>query len=151
MTTAPEAKRRIRDLIAARPALVDIPVRYGKATREAQVAREMLWLGSIEDGTIDWAALGQQRQVEEYTIGITALKETAGDDVDAEYTTEARASELLQEMREAIQNDPALGGLLLDGVTFENGSITTTPIAEPAGWLSLAQIRVRCTARVLSS
>lgn len=151
MTTAPEAKRRIRDLIAARPALVDIPVRYGKATREAQVAREMLWLGSIEDGTIDWAALGQQRQVEEYTIGITALKETAGDNADAEYTTEARASELLQEMREAIQNDPALGGLLLDGVTFENGSITTTPIVEPAGWLSLAEIRVRCTARVLSS
>jgi hypothetical protein len=151
MTTAPEAKRRIRDLIAARPALSGIPVRYGKATREAQIAPEMLWLGSIEDGNIDWAALGQQRQVEEYTIALTALKETSGDTDDAEYTTEARAAELLTEMRQALQSDPTLAGLLAEGVTFEAGSIVTDPIKEPTGWLSIAQIRVRCTARVLSS
>jgi hypothetical protein len=151
VTTAPEAKRRIRDLIAARPALAGIPVRYGKATREAQVAREMLWLGAIQDGTIEWAALGQRRQTEDYTIGLTALKETAGDNPDAEYQTEQRATELLSEMRQALQGDPTLNGLLAEGVTFEAGSIATDPIAEPAGWLSIAQIRVRCVARVLAS
>jgi hypothetical protein len=151
MTTAPEAKRRIRDLIAARPALAGIPVLYGKATREAQVAPEMLWLGSIEDGDIDWAALGRVRQAEEYTVGITAVKETVGDTNTAEYDTEARVAELLTEARLALQNDPTLNNLLSEGVTFEAGSITTDPTEEPAGWLSIAQIRVRCQARVLAS
>lgn len=151
MTTAPEAKKRIRDLIAARPALTGIPVRYGKATREAQVAPEMLWLGSIEDGDIDWAALGRVRQVEEYTIGISAVKETPGDTDTAEYDTEARVAELLTEARLALQNDPTLGGLLSEGVTFEGGSITIDPTEEPAGWLAIAQIRVRCQARVLAT
>jgi hypothetical protein len=54
-------------------------------------------------------------------------------------------------MRQALQSDPTLDGLPLEGVTFEAGSITTDPIVEPAGWLSLAQIRVRCTARVVST
>jgi hypothetical protein len=149
--TAPEAKKRIRDLVAAQPSLTGIPVRYGKATREAQVAREMLWLGSIEDGDIEWAALGHHRQVEEYTIGITAVRETAGDADDAEYATEQRAAEILKEARDALQSNPTLDNFLSVGVTFESGSITTTPIVEPAGWLSLAEIRVRCTARVVST
>jgi hypothetical protein len=54
-------------------------------------------------------------------------------------------------MRQALQSDPTLAGLLAEGVTFEAGSIVTDPIKEPTGWLSIAQIRVRCTARVLSS
>jgi hypothetical protein len=121
MTTAPEAKRRIRDLIAARPALAGIPVLYGKATREAQVAPEMLWLGSIEDGDIDWAAFGRVRQAEEYTIGITAVKETVGDTNTAEYDTEARVAELLTEARKAFQNDPTLNNLFERGRHVRGG------------------------------
>jgi hypothetical protein len=153
VTTAPEAKKRIRALIEAQGALSNVTVRYGKATREPQVAPEMVWLGSIEDGETGWESLGRQRMLEEYTIGVTAVKETTGDTDDAEYQTEQRAADLIAEVRKAIQADPLLeqGGpiaLLKEGVTFESGSITTDPIKEPAGWLSIAQLRVRCVARV---
>jgi hypothetical protein len=161
VTTAPEAKKRIVALIAARPALADVAVTYGAPTRMAQVPqtgdRAMIYLSSplpappapgVADGDTEWGALGRVRRREEYTIAMTADVLMAGDD---ESGTETRAAQLLSEAQNALTSDPTLGRLLREGVTFESGSLEDTPLEQPEGWRAWATCRVRCVADVLAT
>lgn len=159
MTTAPAAKQRMRDLIAA--AVTTAQVTYGAPTRMAQVPettdRAMIYLRpplngpqspSVDDGDGEWAALGNRRRREEYTVALTADVFYTGDD---EQAAETRAAELLLEAQNALVADPLLGGLLEHGVTFEQASLDDAPTEQPEGWRAWATCRVRCQAVVLTS
>jgi hypothetical protein len=149
MTSAPEAKRRLLALLQGYAGLTGTTVRYGRPTREGQIGdrRQMVWLGPIAEGDIEWGALGRNRQDETYTIEVGAWVSKPGDDEEG---TEQACAVLLSAITAAVRSDPRLGAFLKEGMTLTGGSIDTQPVGESPGWVSLATLRVACEATVVS-
>jgi hypothetical protein len=116
MTSAPEAKRRLLALLQGYAGLTGTTVRYGRPTREGQIGdrRQMVWLGPIAEGDIEWGALGRNRQDETYTIEVGAWVSKPGDDEEG---TEQACAVLLSAITAAVRSDPRLGAFLKEGMT----------------------------------
>jgi hypothetical protein len=149
VTSAPEAKRRLLALLQGYAGLTGTTVRYGRPTREGQIGdrRQMVWLGPIAEGDIEWGALGQQRQTETYTVEVGAWVSRPGDD---EPGTEQACAVLLSAITAAVRSNPRLDVFLDVGMTLTGGSIDTQPVGESPGWVSTATLRVACMKHVVS-
>ena len=81
-TTMAAARRALRDLLAARPALAGVPVGYGDPIEGA--GREHLWLGAAQTDRQEAVALGRHRRDETYTINVHVDVATRRDPADSE-------------------------------------------------------------------
>lgn len=155
MTTASTAKARILTLLGAASALDGVLLRYGQATKQAQVPGhpDVIYLGQITQGGEEQGALGRLESYETYSIAFTVATFLAGDD---EVATETRCCAILTAMLDAFKVDgqaPILGvsggpGLLRMGMTWSDVTVTTDPVANPNGWQSAATGLFNCVANV---
>lgn len=111
-TTIVAAKRALRDLLKARPALDGVLVNYGDPAERGR--REQVWLGRVRQADQEPVALrsGTRTRDEVYELWVhvdVASKATAEEN-------EARAVDLIREVESVLANDPKLGGT--EGVLF---------------------------------
>lgn len=110
-STAPEAKRRVLALLAARAGLATVQRTWSAPTEGEGVPRggELLYLGDVST-TGSWKLLGAHARDEDYTIGLVVFVQQDGDDMQA---TEERSWLILDEVSAALTTDQMLGGLLM--------------------------------------
>lgn len=143
-STAPEAKARILELLAARPALAGVRLSWEAPAETTDFnVKNLIWLGDVQH-TGQWQCLGPLTRDESYTIQLTVLAIKLGDDARS---TEERAWDLLDEVAAAIHNDFHLNGLLrlpaaIESATQSNGLVGT----QSTGCQIVSQIR--CDARI---
>lgn len=82
-STIPAAKRALRDLLRAEPALAEVTVNWGEAAEPG--TREAINISGSKQ-TQEWVSMGSRARIEEYTItvGVAVIREGPGAAEDAE-------------------------------------------------------------------
>ena len=140
-STVPAAKAALLALLAARPALAGVEMRWGIPARLPSNP-ERVYVGDATDLDREWAALGAQRLEESYTLQVTVETFGSGDD---ERATEERLWVLVNEVELAVRGDLTLTGTVR--VARPDGATPTTGPTDE-GWLARAVVRVACEARI---
>lgn len=142
VSTVPQAKAKILDLLDARPGLAGVTRAYTYPADEASIGREHIHLGDVSQTEV-WGAIGGQRRDEDFTIEIVILVRKFGDDPQA---TETRLWVLREEVATALRSDLTLSGILNQWCELTNTRVDQFPLTD--GWTSRARLTVRCTARI---
>lgn len=101
-TTMAAARRALRDLLRARPALAGIPVGYGDPIDGAGL--ETIWLGPAQTADQDAVQIGRRRRDETYNVPVHFYVGTRRDPADSE----DRAAQLGWELEDLVAADPTL-------------------------------------------
>lgn len=144
-STIPAAKAKILELLAARAALEGVGIDWVEPAKEADVKRDMIWLGDVEQ-TENWATLGADRRDESYLLEVHCQAYRQGDKpTDTELVCFALRDEIAVMLRDHKELD---GVLLSPGVASLERTRLDSPQLADQGWLSHCLLHVRCTARI---
>lgn len=137
-------KAAIVSTLSARPALSGVQVTYSDEPELAR--RERLYLGDVDEGDHDPAALRSGRRLREENFTLHLYAEVVGKPNAA--ANELRTLELVREAEEALADDPKLGGVPgLSFATVEGLTLRTSMTTE--GPLTRADLRIRVKGRLL--
>jgi hypothetical protein len=148
-STIPRVRRRLHELLVARPGLANVGVHRGHPGREAR--DELVLIGRVDTPEQDPSAIGQRGRDERYIIDV--LFDVFSRD-DAPEDVEDRAFLLLRELEALLRDDPSLGGAFpagnghaqLDGMTVETAEVDDDRVG--VGYSTLIVARVGVWARI---
>jgi hypothetical protein len=142
-STAPAAKQKILDLLAARAGLAGVAIEWSGPLSEAAVNYEMIHFRGPVTRDPGWEVLGGARLDEHYTVtlGVYAFKAD-----DTEKAIEARAWALIDEIEQAIRANLNLDALLYDAIEFGEQSVETG--RDGNTWIGYGTVALNCHARI---
>ena len=126
------------------PALSDAQVSYGRPA-DSQLARDCVWIGqALGADTIPVLGSGRKVRQQEYSVQVVVwVAKPRGTVQEAE----ERAYELLEEVEDALADDPSLGGV--DGLIHATaGSWEAQADQALEGPFALITLDVDCLARL---
>jgi hypothetical protein len=145
-STIPAAKAKLLELLEARPGLEGVGIDWVAPAKEADVKRDMVWLGDLEQ-TESWHGPGSARRDESYRLEVYCHAYRPG---DKPKDTELACLALRDELSAVLREHHTLDGVLVGGVgdaSLERTQLFAAQLADK-GWVSRCIAHVRCTALI---